>query len=78
MRHAQRLLGCELDVLVFGDLVAFDDIRLLDFVACLRIHLAVADAVAVGCASQCKRNTTYNRRIYDAQQSNFTDISGEQ
>jgi hypothetical protein len=40
-----RILGCELDVLVFGDLVAFDDVRLLDFVARLGIHLAVANAV---------------------------------
>jgi hypothetical protein len=32
--------------LVLGDLVSFDDVRLLDFVARLGIYLAVADAVA--------------------------------
>jgi hypothetical protein len=49
-----ELLGCELDVLALGDLVAFDDVALLDVVACLGIHLAVADALPVSLLSWLK------------------------
>src|SRR5260370_23731824 len=45
-RDGLELFRLQLDVLVFGDLVAFDDIRLLDVVARLSIHLAVANAIA--------------------------------
>ena len=45
-RNGFELLGCEFDVLAFCDLVAFYDVRLLDIVACLSVHLAVTYAIA--------------------------------
>src|SRR3979490_2146251 len=40
-----QLFRVELEVLALADLVAFDDVRGFDFIAGVRIHLAILDAM---------------------------------
>jgi len=44
-RNGLEFLGVKLDIVALADLVSFDDIRRIDFVAALGIYLAVFDAV---------------------------------